>query len=158
MNVLDVIYKLAMIGIAVANIGFAVYIYITNHRRDMTKTLVLEHIIPDFYIFFNALNKELNRLIDNNKISMADKKEMQTNIRKIERTFEQQFIDIFLCIDKEMHMELKKKIDILMDQITEALFDEGINLYIENKYNEKIGNNVILAKADILKFILEHSK
>lgn len=63
-----------------------------------------------------------------------------------------------MCINQELHTELKKKIDILMDQITEAMFDEGINLYIEDKYSEKIGNNVILAKADILKFILKHSK
>lgn len=83
MNVLDVIYKLAMIGIAVANIGFTVYIYITNHRRDMTKTLILDHIIPNFYKFFDDLNKELHKLTKK-EIDIADKNEIQTNIQRIE--------------------------------------------------------------------------
>ncbi len=158
MDALDVIYKIAMIVIAIANIGFSVYIFITNHKRDLTKTLVLDHISPYFYVFFENLDKELSVLKDKKGSTIEQKQIIQQNIQREECVFEQQFIDIFLCIDKDLHRELKAKIDALMDGISEAIFDEGINLYVENQYNDKIKNQMIITKSDILNLILKRSR
>ncbi len=157
MVVLDIIYKVAMIIIAIVNIVFAIYIFRTNRKRDLTKTLVLDHISSDFYVFFENLDKELSMLKEKDS-TIKQKQIIQQNIQREERVFEQRFIDIFLCIDKDLHQELKDKIDALMDGISEAIFDEGINLYVENQYNDKIKNQMIVAKSDILNIILKRSR
>ena len=97
-------------------------------------------------------------LKDKKDSTTKQKQTIQQNIQREERAFEQQFIDIFLCIDKDLHRELKAKIDALMDGISEAIFDEGINLYVENQYNDKIKNQMIITKSDILNLILKRSR
>ena len=54
-----------------------------------------------------------------------------------------------------MHEAIKNKIDDMVGNIVNAIFDEGINLYNEPQYNEKIASPVIITKSELLKMLLE---
>lgn len=157
MECLDVLYKIATIIIALANIVFAIIIFLRNRQRELVKTLVLDYSINHFYEYFEKLDRELSRL-KSSKVNDDLKKEIEKNIQSLGLTFEQRFIDLFLLINPKLHTELKNKVDDMVGKIMESIFDEGINIYVDSQYNDRIGNVMIRAKASIIKLLFEKSK
>ena len=157
MECLDVLYKIATIIIALANIVFAIIIFLRNRQRELVKTLVLDYSINHFYEYFEKLDRELSRLKSSNANDDL-KKEIEKNIQSLGLTFEQRFIDLFLLINPKLHTELKNKVDDMVGKIMESIFDEGINIYVDSQYNDKIANVMIRTKASIIKLLFEKSK
>lgn len=154
MDWLDASCKIATVIIAVVNIIFAIIIFRKNSKRELTRTLILDHSIKNFYKYFEDLDKDLERLKDRNA-TQETKKNVEKNIQSHGRKLEQQFIDLFLRVNPEMHEAIKNKIDDMVGNIVKAIFDEGINLYNEPQYNEKIASPVIMTKSELLKMLLE---
>lgn len=154
MDWLDASCKIATVVIAVVNIIFAIIIFRKNSKRELTRTLILDHSIQNFYKYFENLDKDLERLKDRN-VTRETKKDVEKNIQSHGRKLEQQFIDLFLRVNPEMHEAIKNKIDDMVGNIVNAIFDEGINLYNEPQYNEKIASPVIITKSELLKMLLE---
>ena len=154
MDWLDASCKIATVVIAVVNIIFAIIIFRKNSKRELTHTLILDHSIQNFYKYFENLDKDLERLKDRN-VTQETKKDVEKNIQSHGRKLEQQFIDLFLRVNPEMHEAIKNKIDDMVGNIVNAIFDEGINLYNEPQYNEKIASPVIITKSELLKMLLE---
>lgn len=157
MECLDVLYKIATIIIALANIVFAIIIFLRNRQRELAKTLVLDHSINHFYEYFEKLDRELCRLKSSNANDDL-KKEIEKNIQSLGLIFEQRFIDLFLLINPKLHTELKNKVDDMVGKIMESIFDEGINIYVDSQFNDKIANVMIRTKASIIKLLFEKSK
>lgn len=157
MECLDVLYKIATIIIALANIVFAIIIFLRNRQRELVKTLVLDYSINHFYEYFEKLDRELSRLKSSNANDDL-KKEIEKNIQSLGLIFEQRFIDLFLLINPKLHTELKNKVDDMVGKIMESIFDEGINIYVDSQYNDKIANVMIRTKASIIKLLFEKSK
>lgn len=156
MDWLDISCKIATVIIALANIIFAIIIFKRNKKRELVKTLVLDHSIKYFYNYFEDLDLELCKL--KTQCNKETKKEIEKNIQSLGRIFEQRFMDLFLHINQDLHKKLKNKIDDMMGEIMESIFDEGINIYVESQYNDKIANKVIVTKASIIKLLLEESE
>lgn len=156
MEWLDVICKIATVIIALVNIIFAFIIFNRNRKRELVKTLVLDYSIQHFYKYFEDLDLELCKL--KTQCNKGTKKEIEKNIQSLGRIFEQRFMDLFLHINQDLHKKLKNKIDDMMGEIMESIFDEGINIYVESQYNDKIANKVIVTKASIIKLLLEESE
>lgn len=156
MEWLDILCKIATVIIAIANIVYAIVIFHRNKQRELVKTLVLDYSIKHFYRYFEDLDIELSELKEECDISV--KRKIEKNVQSLGRIFEQQFIDLFLYINPELHNKLKNKIDDMVGRIMQSVFDEGINIYVENQYNEKIANVAIETKASIIKLLFEESK
>lgn len=157
MEWLDVLCKIATVIIALANIVFAIIIFKRNKQRELVKTLVLDHSIKHFYKYFEDLDLELCKLKDP-QANEDTKKGIEKNIQSLGLVFEQRFIDLFLYINPNLHSELKNMIDDMFGKIMKSVFDEGINIYVESQYNEKIANVMIKTKASIIKLLFEKSK
>lgn len=154
MECLDALCKVATVIIAAVNIIFAFLVFRKNRKRELTRALVLDYSITHFYQYFEDIDKELIKLKDR-KITQEIKRDIEKKLQFYDRTFEQKFIDLFLRIKPEMHKSIKNKTDDMNGKLVEAMFNEGINLYDEAQYNEKIATPVIVTKSELLKLLLE---
>ena len=154
MDCLDTLCKIATVIIAAVNIIFAVFVFRKNRKRELTRALVLDYSIKHFYQYFEDIDKELIQLKDRNT-TQEGKRDIEKKLQSYGRSFEQKFIDLFLQIKPEMYKSIKNKIDDMNGTIVEAMFNEGINLYIESQYNERIATPVIVTKSELLKLLLE---
>lgn len=155
MKCLDIVYKIATVIIALANIVFAIIIFKRNKKRELVKTLVLDYSIQHFYNYFENLDIELSKL--KTQCDAKTKKEIEKNILSLGVEFEQKFIDLFLYVNPELHEDIKHKIDDMVGKLMTSIFDEGINIYVDAQYNEKIANEVIVTKASLISLLLEKS-
>ena len=155
MKCLDIVYKIATVIIALANIVFAIIIFKRNKKRELVKTLVLDYSIQHFYNYFENLDIELSKL--KTQCDAKTKKEIEKNILSLVVEFEQKFIDLFLYVNPELHEDIKHKIDDMVGKLMTSIFDEGINIYVDAQYNEKIANEVIVTKASLISLLLEKS-
>ena len=166
-DVLDIIYQISMIVIAVANIGWVIYVFYVNLKRDvdkenkarkidLLKTLVLDYNMRLFYEFYkNVLLKcaELKQ----DKLSVSDKRRINDEILAFEREFEAAFIDLFLAIDDKLYVQLKRTVDTLIDQLTQSIFNEGINLYVDHMNKEQIQKHIHDSKCSMLSTLFSYS-
>lgn len=155
MECLDITYKISTVIIALANIVFAIIIFKRNKKRELVKTLVLDYSIKHFYNYFENLDIELSKL--KTQCDDKTKKVIEKNIQSLGVEFEQKFIDLFLYVNHELHEDIKHKIDDMVGKLMTSIFDEGINIYVEAQYNEKIANEVIVTKASLISLLLEKS-
>ena len=155
MDCLDIVYKIATVIIALANIVFAIIIFKRNKKRDLVKTLVLDYSIEHFYKYFEDLDNELSRL--KTQCNDKTKKEIEQNILSLGVVFEQRFIDLFLHVNPKLHEEIKHRVDDMVGKLTTSMFDEGVNIYVKTQFNEKIANVVVVTKASIIKLLIEKS-
>jgi hypothetical protein len=166
-SALDVVYKIATVIIALVNVGLVIYIFFKNSKRDVShkeksrklnllKTLVLDYSMNYFYDFFRNLDEEVKKL-QNKNLGNAGKQAVNENLLSYGKTLEQKFTDLFLGIDQELHKNIKQKIDKLLDGFTENIFNENINIYTDDNFNDLIINKIILSKTQIIKILFNYS-
>lgn len=153
----EMIITFVNILIAITNIIWAIIVYQKSTRSNNLKTLVLDYNISKFYDFFSNIEQE-TILLKSKDISLEEKKTINQNILLFQKEFEQKFSDLFLAVDKTIYDKIKKASDDLYDSVTNAIFDEGINLYNEAKYDEYISSNIGKQKTAILKILIERCK
>jgi hypothetical protein len=146
-----------MVIIAIVNVIFAYFVFNKNKNRELTNKLILDYSIEHFYKYFDELEEELEK-IKNKNISNTDKKQLEKNIQSLGRVLEHKFIDLFLYVNGTLHENIKHDIDDMVGVLTESLFDEGINLSVETKFNEKIATPIVTTKSKILKLLFDSSK
>lgn len=157
---LDVIYKIAMIFIASANVSFAFYIFRSKNKKDdyiheknrkigLLKSLILDYNMKYLYDFFDNIDNETQAL-KTKDLSNEDKKIINDKIIDYGKSLRQKFIDTLLAIDKKLYTELLSFSDELIDNLTETIFNEGINLSHQPMYDEKINKLVTETKTSII--------
>lgn len=156
---LDCIYKISMIIIAFFNVVFAVYIYNYKSSKEDAekekdrkiawfKALVLDHNLTPLYKGFDDIHEisiELLSNPDDNK-----KNEINKKIALSHMAIRHNFTDMLLGIDINLYNKILLECDKLQDYLSEKIFDEGINLYHEPKFNEEIRNRIIETKTHII--------
>lgn len=158
-NVLDMILAIAMAIIALVNIGLTVYIFITG-RKDSSKselmsrqfellrTLVLNSNIDRLYDFYKNVAKHCEALISHN--DRATKKKVNDAVIAEQAAFRRDFITLISVVDKNLSQELKVLTDSLVDGITETIFDEGVNLKHQPKFDELISQSISKNRVEFL--------
>lgn len=163
-GVMDSILAIAMAVIALANIFLTIFIFAqgrkdtsdsANKQRkfELVQTLILNNRLPLLYSFYDAVSIECRKLLVKNdqqtKVAVNE-----TNISLLKR-FRQDFIMPFNVVDHELFVGLKATADDLIDGITEVIFDEGINLRHEPKFNEMITEPLSRNRNAMLAFLYE---
>lgn len=158
-NVLDMILAIAMAIIAVVNIGLTIYIFRTG-RKDSSKselmtrqfellqTLVLNSNIDRLYDFYKSVAKHCEALMSHN--DRTTKKKVNDAVIAEQAAFRRDFITLISVVDKTLSQELKVLTDSLVDGITEAIFDEGVNLKHKPKFEELISQSISKNRVDFL--------
>lgn len=163
---LDNICKIATVFIAVANILWIVYVFFQNKKttddRDersrkinLLKTLVLDSSIPHLYEFFSDVKTEVEKLREKDLNDDA-KKKINESIIELEQKFETDFLDVLLAINNSLYENMKIQADGMVDQFTNAIFDPGINLYVEEKFNDKIASKLVETKRMMIKTLFSY--
>lgn len=163
---LDNTCKIATVFIAIANILWIVYVYFqnkknTNERDDrsrkigLLKTLVLDCNMPHLYKFFSEVKDEVEKLRDMN-LTDDDKKTINAKIIELEQKFENDFLDVLLAINGNLYQNMKIQADGMVDQFTDSIFDPGINLYVEGKFNDKIASKLVETKMMMIKTLFSY--
>jgi hypothetical protein len=161
MKYLDTISKSAIVFIATLNLFFAIKFFNVKTQKDdvekeadrkiqWLKSLILDHNLEKYYLFFDELDAELNKL-KNNELSDEDKQLINGNIAEKFVILRRNFTDMLLAVDNELYNFFIKESDQLQDHITEAIFDAGINLSYSVKYNEVITERVMATKTGCIK-------
>lgn len=160
-SVMDTVLAIAMAIIAIADIILTIIIFRQTrkdsseverkHRKfELIQSLILNHRLHLLYNFYDAISKECEALLTSSE--RETKKKVDDNNKALLKRFRLDFVMLFNVIDHNLYLEMKKNADDLIDGITEAIFDEGINLTHEPKYNEMIteplsrNRNAMIAK------------
>lgn len=165
-NGLEVIYKISMILIASTNMFFAWYIYRSKNKKDdhiheknrkigLVKTLILDYNMKDLYVFFENLDKE-TKALQNKNLTNDEKKVINDKIVDFGKDLRQRFIDVLIAIDRKLYNEVLSLSDILIDNLTETIFDEGINLSHQPMYSQKISTPITETKTSIIKALFSY--
>jgi hypothetical protein len=64
---------------------------------------------------------------------------------------------MFLAIDENLYQMILLKIDELIDSLTNAIFDEGINLAFKPKYDEEVSKRIRESKTAIIGVLFSYN-
>lgn len=164
---LDVVYKVAIVAIALSNFILAAYIFrfknskedkekTEKHNVDLYKEIILKPNSPAFFTFVKSLLEACSELLKNGQ-SVEQKKEVQEKIDYLFVNVRTDFIDLFSAFDPSLNIEVQELFDDIQTLITESIFDEGINLGHKPKYDEKIKDPISYFKTDVIKLLISYT-
>lgn len=154
-NIIDIVYKLATVAIAGINIYYIVKINNSQkedleiQRRkerkiDSFKTIVLSPNLNKMYSFFDELWIELKKLKFEdtpNKNMESIKKEkgkIEEKLQILFSRFRSEFIIIIDATTPSLGKKIKNISDEMRDKIIENIGDDGINLWVDKYFNDRI--------------------
>lgn len=110
--------------------------------------IVQPHIndIKDFFKCLYSIEQKLNvsPISDDLKIEVSEfVKSQGVNLRK-------SFIDVLLTVNPELHSDIKKNIDGLIDEITTKIIDAGLNLNDKPTFDREIGTLISYSHNDLI--------
>ena len=158
---LDIAFKSATICIALFNVYFASKIFRIKNEKDdsekerdrklqLLKTLVLDHNLKHYYSGFSEIETKLNELKESN-LTDENKSEIDTAIADLFINLRRRFYDSLLAIDNSLYDTIVEYSDELQGHLTNTIFDAGINLSHEPKFEELISEKIINTKTEIIK-------
>lgn len=173
-GVIDVLYKLSMVAIALFNVFYVISLNKiqnqdkqsqrqTERRMDLLKTIVLIPNIKKMYKFLDNLWIELEKLKlegENEKNSDKEntvKKEIEPIIQSQFSTFRSDFIIALNATTPSLGNKIEQISDTMRDTLLENMADPGINLWVANYFNDKIKSVFEKGKMDLLNALFNYN-
>lgn len=165
-HLLDPISKIATIVIAAFNIGVTFYIFTRNSKKNeaekeqdrklqLFKTLVLDHNLKEFYLFYTNLDSTLQKL----KVSALSESERQVIIDESDSHFinlSRNFIDSLLAVDNQLYDTVLNCADEFQGELNHSISDKGIVLSHQPKFDEVITQKLTRSKTEILTILYNY--
>lgn len=127
-----------------------------ERRLTMFKTLVLDAKMNTFHEAIKTMRKIVDE-IPSMEESVEKKTELNEQLRKCFYELTVDFIDLFMAIDyKNLYEPIRDKKQDLQDELTNALFDEGIRLSHRPKYEERILAPMSKMQTEIIKILYNY--
>lgn len=155
-SILDVVYKLGMVVIALVNIYFAKKLQkhqeekqkeksTSDHKVMLLKTLILDYNLKTFFEFFDKLTQTTDKL----KVVDVNIKEVEKELQEKFKYVNQNFVDLLQGIDEDLY----NTILTYSDDTRELLIENIITYKLENDNNfkEHIVKPISQMKKDIIK-------
>jgi hypothetical protein len=163
---LDVTFKSATILIALFNAYFAIMIFKVKNKKDdlekerdrklqLLKTLILDHSFKNFYETLEEIELELLKLKQPN-LSVLNKQVIDSNIQTLFIKLRHKFYDSLLAIEESLYEKIKNKCDELQSHISLTIFDQGVNLSHEPKFDDLISEKLINTRSNIIKILFDY--
>ena len=163
---LDIVFKSATIAIAMLSLYYTVILFKLKARKDDTdkekdrriqwmKSLVLDHSLIQFYDFFDKIDVELD-LLKKNGLSDVEKSKIDEKIQDHFSCLRKKFIDILRAIDRSLYDSVLKEMDDLQEHFTKTIFDQGINLSHQPKFEELIVEKETITKTEVIKILFSY--
>ena len=164
-STLDVLFKLATILIAIANFGYAIYIFVRKSKKDdgekekdrkihWFKTIILDQSLDNLYQGFDEIVETAKKI----KTCKTDeeKSSVDEDLSKVYIKIRRKFIDGLLAVNDNFYKDILNQVDLLQTHITNSIFDIGINLTHGPKFDEIITEEIIKSKTRILQKLFNY--
>lgn len=120
-----------------------------QHRMfELMHSLILEHNISLMYEFYDKVSDECSKLLISDKKTVKD--EVNNAVKGEAKKFRLRFLTLFNVIDPLLYKSLLDITDALVDGITNTIYDPGINLTYEPKFDEEISQKISKNRTDML--------
>lgn len=173
-GVIDVLYKLSMVAIALFNVFYVIRLNKnqnqdkqsqrqTEHRMDLLKTIVLIPNLKKMYKFLDNLWTELEKLkLESEDEKNSDKentvkKEIEPIIQSQFSTFRSDFIIALNATTPSLGNKVERISDTMRDTLLENMADPGINLWVATYFNDKIKSVFEKGKMDLLNTLFNYN-
>lgn len=165
-SILDTIGQISNILIAILSFAFAIYIFFfqnkkdddkeeKNRKNDRIKTIIFEHNLGRLFSFFDNVSSKTKEL-KNESLTIDDKSRINNDIIDELKDLRLKFTDLLLAVDRKLYDDIKKLSDELIDSLTESIFNEGIKLSYNPKFEEMVEKPISNYKTDIIKVLYEY--
>lgn len=124
-----------------------------ERRLTMFKTLVLDAKMNSFHESIKSMREILDTLPKSDN-DIEKKQEINDALRAHFYELTVDFIDLLMAIDyKNLYEPIRDKSQNLQDELTKAIFDEGIRLSHRPKFEERILTPMSKMQTDIIKIL-----
>lgn len=124
-----------------------------ERRLTMFKTLVLDAKMNSFHESIKSMREILDTLPKSDH-DIEKKQEINDALRAHFYELTVDFIDLLMAIDyKNLYEPIRDKSQNLQDELTKAIFDEGIRLSHRPKFEERILTPMSKMQTDIIKIL-----
>ena len=165
-SILDNLVKISTLIIAIVNVFLLVKFTIDkNEKEDVViehdrkiqwlKTLILDHNLNHFYLFFENLENNLNAL-KTSCLSEDDKAKIEKQVQSDFIRLRRKFTDTLNAIDTNLYYSIINLSDNLQEEIIQTIFDKGINLAFEPKFDELILSKLTNSQTNMLKIMFQY--
>lgn len=165
-DLLDLLDKISTIVIAFLTLIFSVYIYIVTSKKekkkneegrhiDLLKTLILDHNLGKFYVFFDNVINHSNELLVR---PLSDPEKMIINDLYLEELtiYRLKFYELLKAVDDNLYQSIKDNADDLIDQLTLHLSNSNLNLNIPSVYQDNIVSTVTTFKTEAIRILFNY--
>lgn len=123
-----------------------------DRNISLFKTLILDYNLKYVYEFFEQLDNWLIQLKQPN----CDKKGLDSHIQNEFKQLYNRFVVLLMAVDYDYYKSVLELSDKYRDKLVANIADEGVNLYVENKYSEQIDVPYRDFKIELLKFLFNY--
>jgi hypothetical protein len=161
------IADIANIITASFNTVFAVYLFTYQFRKDKKtelqtaelheqniklqwfKELVVQPNLHRINTFYTNLESIKSR-IKTNDLTENDKQEINNFVKAELSVMRKDFVDVLLQVDRPFSDSILKNLDELVDDITQAIFNDELKLALPNVYEKYIGNKIAYSRNNLI--------
>ena len=123
-----------------------------KHRTfELMQLLILNSKLNLLYTFYDLVMEECKKLQSNS--SKQTKDEVNAFIKAQLKVYRRDFISLFNVVDVNIYISLLKEADNLIDGITESIYDQGVNLEYEPKFDEMISQPLSKSRVKMLSIL-----
>lgn len=120
-----------------------------QHKRfELMHSLILEHNISRLYDFYDKVSDVCAKLLQSDEQSVKD--EVNTVVKNEAKKFRLRFMTLFVVINPALYKSLLETTDKLVDGITNAIYNPGIKLNYEPKFDEEISQKISKNRTEVL--------
>ena len=163
---LDISFKSATILIALFNVYFATKVFNFKNKKDdnekesdrkiqLLKTIILDHNLKNFYSIFDEIDIELNKLKTPN-LTDEEKGTIDSSVADLFIKLRRKFYDPLLAIENNLYDTIKANCDELQSNLSNVIFDQGINLSHLPKYEDSIDEKLTVCKTKIVQILFTY--
>lgn len=161
-SILEIIEKISTIIIAGFTLYFSCYLFKYQNKKDKKdlklewyKLIVIETKFHLVFSFFENVSNILSNLKPNSLDNSITKSEINENILKELSNLDHNLISLLLSVDSMLYNCIKTQFDNLVDDLTNILSDDTIDLTNELVYSDNVSSTISKYKTQILKIFVE---
>ncbi len=159
-EMLKIIISVITLVLSIINLGYAIAIFRYKNKKDdhlkakdlriaAFNNLIIAPNLSLFFEFFTKIEDELQKLL-NPEISDKDKQLLNQFMVQELIVLRLRLLDLFRAISYQMYDRAKSTLDNIVDDITNKMFDESLNLSNQEEFREHILGPLSMSRTAVL--------
>lgn len=126
-----------------------------NIRIQWFKELIIQPHLSHVNGFYESLYTLESRIIQSS-LNEDDKQELNSFIKQKLSFLRKTFVDVLIGIDRKLYDDIIKNLDNLIDSITNAIFNENLDLTDKSTFEKEINSKISYSRNDLIKNIYNY--